>query len=264
MSVMRNSTPFRNSCDRRFLWGALAVACAVLLVPRAAVPKLRPLVPEMLDNLNDVNRIGEGVALENFGQVMAAARELQERARGMREFDLGTLGLDPAQDSLWDAFLLAQEAGAVDVVAAAEKGDSRAVMHAAQQLVGNACLGCHASFRDPGKMLRPSVLFMTSFLSAWRDMNRGLAVKDYNLIDLRARDLVALSEVIAADDILETAFGLGGSKQRRIFRGFLRQVTENSQKISLAVDSEDLPGALDASRTMWTEGCIACHEEFRR
>jgi cytochrome c556 len=218
----------------------------------------------MLDNLNDVNRIGEGIALDDYEQVAAAARELSARAAAMRTLDLGELNLDPSQDALWDAFLLAQEAGAAAVLAAAEQQDARAVMRNAQQLVGNSCLACHASFRDPGQLLRPSVLFMTSFLSAWRDMNRGLAVKDFNLIDLRARDLVALSEVIAGDEIMETAFGLGGSKQRRIFRGFLRQVTENSHKISKAVESEDLPAALDASRTMWTDGCIGCHEEFRR
>jgi mono/diheme cytochrome c family protein len=218
----------------------------------------------MLENLAAVNRIGEGVALEEYERVAEAARELRTRAGAMRELDLEALNLDPTRDAMWDAFLFGQEAAASDVLAAAEARDPRAVMVAAQQLVGNACLGCHASFRDPGKMLRPSVLFMTSLLSSWRDMNRGLAMRDFNLIDLRARDLVALSEVIASDQILESAFGLGGSKQRRIFRGFLRQVTENSSRISTAVDTEDLAAALDASRVMWTEGCIGCHEKFRR
>jgi cytochrome c556 len=218
----------------------------------------------MLDNLADVNRIGEGVALEDYGQVALAARALQERATAMREFDIGSVDLDPQLDPLWDAFLLAQEQATADILTAAEAKDPRAVMVGAQRLVGSACLGCHTSFRDPGKLLRPSVLFMTSFLSAWRDMNRGLLVKDFNLINLRARDLVALSEVIAADEILETAFGLGGSKQRRIFRGFLRRITENSAEIAEAADTENLVGVLDASRAMWTDGCIACHEEFRR
>jgi cytochrome c556 len=251
-------------CGRRLRLGALALALAIVLLPSTAIPKLRPLVPEMLDNLNAVNRIGEGVALEDYEQVALAARELQQRAVAMREFDLATLNMDPAQDALWDAFLMAQEVAAGAVLTAAEAEDSRAVMTNAQTLVGNACLGCHASFRDPGNLLRPSVLFMTSFLSSWRDMNRGLVVRDFNLIGLRARDLVALSEVIAADDILEIAFGLGGSKQRRIFRGFLRAITENSTVITQAADAEDLPAVLDASRTMWTEGCIGCHEKFRR
>jgi hypothetical protein len=131
-------------------------------------------------------------------------------------------------------------------------------------LIGNACLGCHASFRDPGNMLRPSVLFMTSLLSAWRDMNRGLAMKDFNLINLRAHDVSALTEVIAADDILETAFRLGGSKQRRIFRGFLRRVSENAALIAQAADAEDLPAVLQAANVMWQDGCISCHEKFRR
>jgi hypothetical protein len=204
------------------------------------------------------------VALEEYEQVVASASALRARARSMRELDLAELKLDPNLDSLWDGFLLAQEAAAGVVIEAAGKEDARAVMAANQQLIGNACLGCHASFRDPGNMLRPSVLFMTSFLAAWRDMNRGLAMRDFILIDLRARDMSALSDVIAADQILEEAFRLGGSKQRRIFRGFLRQVSESASQISQAVDTEDLPAVLDATRTLWSDGCIACHEKFRR
>lgn len=226
--------------------------------------ELRPLVPEMLDNLRDLDRIGESIALEEFEQVTASAQALRGRAVAMRELDLATLELDPDQDGLWDAFLLAQEASANAVLAASESKDSRGVMEATQLLVGNACLGCHASFRDPGNMLRPSVLFMTSLLASWREMNRGLAMKDFNLIDLRARDVSALTEVIAGDEILETAFRLGGSKQRRIFRGFLRQVSENAALISQAADAEDLPGVLVAAGAMWKDGCISCHEKFRR
>jgi len=244
--------------------GATALAVAILLFPATALPELRPLVPEMLDNLGDVNRIGEAVALEEYEQVATSARALRQRAAAMRELDLGELSLDPDLDGLWDGFLLAQEAAAGVVLEAAEKKDPRAVMAASQQLVGNACLGCHASFRDPGNMLRPSVLFMTSFLAAWRDMNRGLAMRDFNLLDLRARDVSALSDVIAADQILEEAFRLGGSKQRRIFRGFLRRVSESASEISKAANAEDLPAVLDATRTMWTDGCIGCHEKFRR
>jgi cytochrome c556 len=235
-----------------------------LLIPGTAISVLRPLVPEMLDNLRDVNRIGESIALEEFEQVVVSAQALRQRASAMRELDLASVELDPEQDALWDAFLLAQEAAAGAVLAAAEQKDSRAVMAAANQLVGNACLGCHASFRDPGNMLRPSVLFMTSLLSAWREMNRGLAMRDFNLIDLRARDVSALTEVIAGDEILETAFRLGGSKQRRIFRGFLRKVSENAALIAQAADAEDLPAVLEASKAMWSEGCISCHEKFRR
>ena len=244
--------------------GVVALAVALLLIPGIAVSELRPLVSEMLDNLGDVNRIGESIALEDFEQAAASAQALRQRAVAMRDLDLATLELDPEQDALWDAFLLAQEAAGDAVLAAAEQNDSRAVMLATQRLVGNACLGCHAIFRDPGNMLRPSVLFMTSLLSAWREMNRGLAMKDYNLIDLRARDVSALTEVIAGDEILEAAFRLGGSKQRRIFRGFLRRVSENAALISQAADAEDLPGVLDATRAMWSDGCISCHEKFRR
>jgi cytochrome c556 len=258
---MKTRKPLRRARARVWIPAALVLS---LLLPGTALPELRPLVPEMLENLNDINRIGEGVALEEFEQVAASAGALRKRAEAMRALDLAKLEIDPERDALWDGFLLAQEAAAGVVIEAALKQDARAVMAAASQLVGNACLGCHASFRDPESRLRPSVLFMTSFLAAWRDMNRGLAMKDFNLIDLRAHDVAALSEVIAADQILESAFRLGGSKQRRLFRGFLRGVSENAAAISKAADAEDLAGALQASSRMWEDGCIGCHEKFRR
>lgn len=130
-------------------------------------------------------------------------------------------------------------------------------------MVGNACLSCHAGFRDPGNRLRASVAFMTTFLAGWRDMNRGLTIRDYHLIGLRAREMEALSTVIASDQILEEAFRLGGTKQRRIFREFLRAVTDNAHLIDEAAGEEDLRGILDASNAMWADGCIGCHEKFR-
>jgi hypothetical protein len=218
----------------------------------------------MLENLSAVDRIGEGIALEEYGKVEVAARGLLTRSEQMRSMDLSELGLDPAQDPLWDGFLLGQEQGARAVLDAAAQRDARAVLVATQQLVGNACLGCHASFRDPGQLLRPSVLVMTNFLSAWKDMNRGLAVRDFNLIGMRARELEALSKVIASDQILEEVFRLWGTKQRRLFRDFLRQVTENSTRIDAAAKEENLVSVLESSRMMWTDGCISCHEKFRR
>jgi len=133
-----------------------------------------------------------------------------------------------------------------------------------EKLVGNSCMGCHATFRDPQNRLQASVVFMTSFLSAWRDINRGMAIRDFNLIGMRAREIGALTKVIASDQVLEDAFRLGGPRQRRLFRGFLGAVTDGATSIDAASKQEDLPKILSASRSMFTEGCIACHEKFRR
>jgi hypothetical protein len=84
---------------------------------------------------------------------------------------------------------------------AARKEDPQGVLTASQQLVGNSCLACHASFRDPGNLLRSSVGFMTSFLAAWRDINRGLVLQNYALIGQRAREMQTLSTEIASDEI---------------------------------------------------------------
>jgi len=64
--------------------------------------------------------------------------------------------------------------------------------------------------------------------------------------------------------MLESAFGIGGSKQRRIFRGFLREVTIGAERIQEAAKQEKLVDVLDASQQMWSGGCIACHNKFRR
>jgi cytochrome c556 len=186
------------------------------------------------------------------------------RANAMQYLDLTALGLDPKRDPEWDTYLTSQRQAAEAIEAAARKADPRAIVEASQQLVGNACLACHASFRDPGNLLRPAVLFMTTLLASWRDMNRGLVVRDFNLVGQRAREVEALSRVMASDQILENAFSLGGSKQRRIFRDFLRQITENSARIDAAAREEDLTTVLSSTQQMWTEGCISCHEKFRQ
>jgi cytochrome c556 len=243
---------------------ALLLAALVALAPGPAASELRALVPPMLDNLSSIDRIGSAVALEQYGEVARVANDLMARASSMQDIDLEEVGIDPARDAQWDAFLAAQRQGAQAVLAAAEKEDPKEIQQATHQLVGNACLGCHASFRDPARMLRPSVHVMTQFFAAWRDVNRGLAVNDFNLIETRSRELATLTGVISSDEMLESAFGIGGSKQRRIFRGFLREVTTGAERIQEAARQERLVDVLGASEHMWTEGCIACHEKFRR
>lgn len=257
-----NSFPGRVGWRRALL--ASVFVGLVLTLPRVASSQLRPLVPDMLDNLSAVDRIGEAVALEDYDQIIVAARGLVMRAYRMQLLDLSALDLDPRLDPLWDAFLEAQRQAAEVIENAAREGDGRAVFEASQQLVGNSCLACHASFREPGNMLRPSVLFMTGFLASWRDINRGLVLRDFALVRSRAQEIEALTATIDSDEILEDVFDLGGSKQRRLFRGFLSSVSDNAKRIEIASGEEDVATVLDASKTMWTEGCISCHEKFRR
>lgn len=243
---------------------SMLLICVSALFPQTALSELRPLVPGMLDNLSAIDRIGEGVALEQYNLVVSTAEAMMRRADEMSKLDLASVGIDPNQDAQWDAFLMAQKQAAAQVKAAAEQADGEAVMRASQTLVGNACLGCHMLFREPNRLLRPSVHVMTQLLSAWRDINRGIAVNDYNLLNVRAREIVTLVGFISSDEMLEEAFGLGGSKQRRIFRGFLHELSANATRIEEGAKQENLAEVLDASRSMWTGGCIDCHDKFRR
>ncbi len=246
--------------------GALSLVAAlafVVLAPAVASAKLRPLVGDMLQNLNALNRIAEGLALEDWDQIEDASRELRNRAIRMRLLDLESLEMDRERDALWDAFLIAQEDAARQISLAVRNQDQAGVLAAKKNLAGNACLGCHASFRDPQSRLRDSVLYMTSFLSSWRDMTRGLMIRDFDLVRKRAGELAALADDIGSDEILEDAFSLGGPRQRRLFRGFLSTVSSAAHTMESAAEGKDLAKILAGSSAMLEEGCVACHRKFR-
>jgi hypothetical protein len=140
------------------LAATLLAALVILTTPSGASAQLRPLVADMLENLNALNRIAEGLALEDWDQIEDAARGLRARAIDMRLLDLETLRMDRKQDALWDAFLVAQEQAARKISLAVLNQDPSGVLAATRELSGNACLGCHAGFRDPQSRLRDSVL----------------------------------------------------------------------------------------------------------
>jgi len=236
----------------------------LFLAPTAAFAQLRPLVGDMLRNLNALDQITEGLALEDWDQVEDASRDLRTRAIRMRLLDLETLHMDRSQDPVWDAFLLAQEQAAREVSLAVRNQDADGALAATQNLSRNACLGCHAVFRDPQNRLRDSVVYMTTFLSSWRDMNRGVMIRDFDLISRRASELVALTKVIGTDETLEDAFGLGGPRQRRNFRGFLAAVATNASSMKSAAETENVSKILTGSSAMLKDGCLACHAKFRQ
>ena len=117
---MRSSSSRRQRPPLAVIGAAVAFACFALF-PRAATPELRPLVRDMLETLRAINEIGESVALEDYSGVRRAAKELEERAGRLRELDLKELGLEPARDAEFDAYLAAQARAA----AAHIRGDIR-------------------------------------------------------------------------------------------------------------------------------------------
>lgn len=252
------SRPLRSSAI------ALAFTALLLLfVPRPAETELRPLVRDMLENLGAVELISEGVAFADFDTVARGARDLRERAVRLKGLDISTIGLDPARDEAFDAYLAAQERAAESILGAAGEEDGERVISGVQDLFRTACLPCHHDFRERAALLRPAVLFMTTFLTAWREINRGLAMNDYNLVSRRAREISAMSRVLTWDQVVRNSFDLERPEDRQEFRRFVARLTANAERVERAASGEDPSRVLDAAEAMWAEGCLACHSRFR-
>ena len=241
----------------------LAIICVATVIPGVALPELRPLVRDMLENLGAIDNIGQAVSLDDFEQVAAEARDLQSRARALKTLDLTGLGFDKKLDPAWDGFLTHQEKAAGSVLAAAIDEDGDAVMRGVEELFQSACLPCHASFREPMQRRSASVLFMTSFLSAWRDMNRGLSIRDFDLVARRARELQAMVKPLSWGPVIQSGFEIKGEADLKLFRQFAHQVSVTASRIEMAAQAEDSGKVAAASRQLWTDGCIACHQRFR-
>jgi cytochrome c556 len=222
-----------------------------------------PLVREMLENLGAVNQIGEGLALEDYDQVTRAALDLKRRAEGMKKTDPTTLGIDPDRDAQFDAYLSAQVQAADAILTAAKAEDTQSTLLALQHLLQDACLSCHTDFRKGSHRLRPSVLFMTTFISAWKEINRGLLIDDLVLVGRSARELQSVARVLAWDQVIESTFDITDATERKEFRKLLARVAAQAARIEQASVEADLGTILLADRQMWNEGCVACHERFR-
>jgi cytochrome c556 len=241
----------------------LVMVCAVTIIPRVALPELRPIIRDMLENLGEIDDIGSGLALDDFGRVGAAARSLQSRASAMKVHGEAPPGLDKQYAPAWDNFLTAQETTALAVLTAANEENGDAVMRGVEAMFRDSCLACHAVFREPQQRLSGSVLFMSSFLAAWRDINRGLSLRDFALIGRRARELEAMAKTLSWDQVIQSAFAIDSTADLQIFRQLVHQVAVNSSRIEAAAQSEDAGKVVEATRQLWTNGCIACHDRFR-
>jgi cytochrome c556 len=250
------------SLRRRAIWVVVAVGIASLY-PSVGLPELRPLVRQMLENLGAVNQIGEGIALEDYDQVARAALDLKERADAMKRVDLTVLGLDPDRDSQFDAYLTAQGRAADAILQAAKAEDSQSTLLGLQKLLEGACLACHADFREGNRLLSPSVLFMTTFTSAWKEINRGLLIDDLVLVGKSARELQSMARVLSWDQVIESAFDLTDAAERQEFQKLLARVAAQAARMEQASIEGDVDKVLLADRLMWNEGCVACHDRFR-
>ncbi len=241
----------------------VVTVAAMTITPRAALPELRPIILDMLENLGEIDDIGAALSVDDFGRVAEAAQSLQSRASAMKVHGEAPPGLDKQHAPAWDVFLTAQETTALAVLTAANDENGDAVMRGVEAMFRDSCLACHAVFREPQQRLSASVLFMSSFLAAWRDINRGLALRDFALIDRRARELEAMAKTLSWDQVIQSAFAIDSTADLRIFRQLVHQVAVTSSRIEAAAQSEDAGKVVEATRQLWTNGCIACHDRFR-
>ena len=253
----------RGSPVRLLVLGALLGSMVVVGAPRDAVAKLRPLVRVMLENLAAVDEIGQGIAVEDFERVDKAASGLRRRAVNLKRIDIRTFGFDPAREARFDAYLTEQAVAAEAIASAASLEDAGAALQGLEELFRSACLACHVEFREPARLLRPAVPFMTTFLAAWREVNRGLALGDFRLVERSAREIERVSGALRPDAVIESTFQIRDEEQRRAFRGYLRRVESQANLIGEAAGDKDSMAVVSAVRTMWESGCVPCHQRFR-
>jgi len=242
---------------------AALLAAAALATPQTVRSEPPPLVREMLENLSSVNEIGEAVALDDFERVKRAAADLEARAGAMMNFDVSRIGIAPDRDGTFDSFLQAQQQAAQAIAKAAKSEDGALLFRGMERLLKDACIACHTDFRSQERRIRPSVLFMTSYLDAWQGINRGVMTDDFELVARQAHEIQTVGRVFTWDQVIEATFGLADPEDQSEFREFLRRVTTQARRIERAADEEKVDEVLEATRRMWTDGCLACHEQFR-
>ena len=240
-----------------------AIAGVLLLTPRPGGTELRPLVQAMLENLHDINRIGLAVALEDFDGVSEAARDLQSRAVELAGASLEDLGIEDPRENQFDAYLEGQKQAAAAILKAAEEENAAAVFAGVESLFGSSCVPCHRDFRDRHQLLLPSAAFMTDMLHSWQDINRGLSIGDLDLVMRRSREIQGVARVLTWNEVIAQVFNVTEPERRIAFRQLAQQVSRHAGAIESAAAQEKLAEAIAATRGMWSEGCIACHQQFR-
>lgn len=241
----------------------MLVLFIVLGVPLSALADLRPLSRSMLANLQATNTIGESLAIEDYAGIEAAAQDLQNRARELQTWDASQLGFRPDSRAQFDGYLKLQEEISAKIIRFARQKDAPAIVAGFGELLEKSCLACHSNFRDRQGMLKASTLFMTSFVGAWREINRGLLLNDFTLVERAARALVAIAQVMSWDPVIQASFNLPKDAQRNKFREHLAKMIGAAGRIEDGASRGESGTVQKALTEMWSMGCLSCHKEFR-
>jgi cytochrome c556 len=260
---MRIVIPSDRRCGCRPGILSVLLALVILTLSGPARSQVRPLVREMVKNLASLNQIGEAMAMDDFERVKQVASDLQARASVLQNTDIASLGVDPGRDAKFDAFLEAQKQAAKAIATAANGEDGADVFLAVQQLTTDACLACHENIRERDNLMPTSVLFMTTFLHAWQDINRGVMLDDLDLVARRAYEIQTVSRVLGWEQVIEATFGVSDATEQTEFRELLRRMATQAGRIEKAAAENRVRDIAEASRRMWTDGCLSCHQQFR-
>jgi cytochrome c556 len=222
------------------------------------------LVGEMHENLAALNDIIEGIARDDYELIERKAIHLRTSATAMKELDLASVGLDRQRDGRFDAHLEALENAAGSIRSASAQKDAGGVLLGVQQAFDRGCVPCHDDFRERHSERTPPVLFMRNILSSVEAMNRGLAMNDFTLIAREAREITAIGRVFMWAQVVEVMFEIVDPEERLRFRDYLRQLDSHASRVEGAALDRNSKAVTAAMRNMFEEGCLPCHQRFRK
>ncbi len=244
----------------------VAISILCLLAAPAFLPSayagLRPLVGWMLEHLASVNLIGRGFALNNLDQVARGADEIIERAEEMGKRESDALGIPAGQRGAFNAYVDELLLRARALRSQAKKGESEKAAVEYRNLIERGCLPCHQVFRDQKGKLPRVVQLMTTLGNSLEEIDRGIILKDYRLIGIRAREVQHVARAMEMDPIIEVAFKIKEA-DRQSFKEYAGKLDKAALAVEQAAEEENEEGVLSGVSTMLTESCLPCHRTIR-
>jgi len=243
---------------------ALAVPSVFLAVAALAQdpPDFR-VVAMMHQNLAAIDQIQEAVIRDDYPRVARGAATLQENAKSLAKIDLASIGLDPAKDFSFDRYLDAQTRAATAIAKAGGARDAGAVLLGVKALFDDACVACHADFRESDEGRTPPVLFMRSLLSSVQSVNRGVVTDDFARVAREAREIGAIAHILTWTQVIESMFAVEDPVEQAKFRSHFQTLSTEAILVERAATERDSRLISEAAQRMLQEGCVRCHDEFR-
>jgi cytochrome c556 len=216
----------------------------------------------MLEHLASVNLIGRGFALNNLDQVARGTDEIIERAEEMKKRESDALGIPAGQREGFNAYVDELLVRAHALRTQAKKGDPENAALEYRKLIERGCLPCHQVFRDQKGKLPRVVQLMTTLVNSLEEIDRGIILKDYRLIAIRAREVQHVARAMEMDPIIEVAFKIKESDRDR-FKKYANKLDKAAVAVEQSAEEENEEGVLSGVSTMLTESCLPCHRNIR-